>query len=98
MPNLQPLPPASTLTAQRYGQILNQAWQQTQGRAPRRTMNDDAIGRAAESGRSRGPGPDRPAQRFALEFLQSLQRSGCTEISEAIRAARALSEPEEPGA
>jgi hypothetical protein len=98
MPNLQPLPPASTLTARRYGQILDQAWQQTQGRLPRRMPSDDALGRAAEAGRSRGPGLDRPAQRFALELLQSLQRSGCTQIGDAIRAARALTEPEEPGA
>lgn len=97
MPNLQPLPPTSTLTAQRYGQVLNQAWQQTQGRLPRRTMSDDDIGRAAEGGRSRGPGLDQPNQRFALEFLQSLQRSGCTQISDAIRAARVLSAPKEPG-
>lgn len=92
MPNLQqPEQPSSDLSPQRYAQIVEKAWQQTQGRAPRARMHDD-DGRAAESGRSGGQLQSVPAQRFAHHLLQELERAGCMQVRDALRIARALND------
>ncbi|TCZ66005.1 hypothetical protein [Roseicella aquatilis] len=89
MPNLQPLPANSNISAQRYLHIVNQAWRQTQGRVPRAALHDDQ-GRAAEGGRSGGRIQDLPGPRFALHLLQGLRQAGCRDIDDALRAAGAL--------
>jgi hypothetical protein len=76
------------LNEKAYDQLVQQAWQASQGQQATQGAPDQS-GRSAEGGRSGGQHqPGQQAQRFARQLLKGLQDAGCTDIQDALNCAQ----------